>query len=157
MRRWVRDSSNNILTLFARIIRTILHTQCYLVSLLTFSTQAPMLWQTFSPRCLRMRYCVLPSHLPPLLYNFLFNTSFHMLKCVQIKVALDEVVAEGKEVTFKWDIYMDIYSNILGLMAKCDMAAIHCAKTKMLQVQWAKIGRYVSWSLCSTMLLRCII
>jgi len=53
------------------------------------------------------------------------------------------MVAEGKDVTFKWGIYMDIYINILGLMAKCDMAPVHRAKTKLLRVQWAKIGKYI--------------
>jgi len=67
-----------------------------------------------------------------------------MLKCLQLKVALDEMVAKGEEVTFKQDVYVDIYSNILGLMAKCNTAAIHHAKMKTLRVQWAKIGRYVS-------------
>ena len=153
----MRHSSNNMLTLFARVIQTTWHTWHYLVSLLTFFTLAWMLWQTFSQRYLRMRYRVLPFHSPPPLYNFLFNTSYCMLKCVQIKVALDEMVAEGKEVTFKWDVDVDIYSNILGLMAKCDMAAIHCAKMKTLRVHWAKIRRYVKWSLHPAVWLRCII
>ena len=73
---------------------------------------------------------------------FHFNTPFCMLNQMQIKVALDEVVSEGKEVTFKRDVYSDIYVDILGLMAKCDMAPVHRAKTKALRVQWAKIGRY---------------
>ncbi|KAI6000082.1 hypothetical protein EDD15DRAFT_2362646 [Pisolithus albus] len=60
-----------------------------------------------------------------------------------IKVALDEVVAEGKEVAFKRDVYADVYADILGLMAKCDMAAVHRSKTKACCVQWAKIGRCV--------------
>lgn len=69
--------------------------------------------------------------------------SFHLLICEQIKVALDEVVAEGKEVAFKRDIYADVYTDILGLMAKCDTSPVHRAKTKTLRVQWAKIGRFV--------------
>ena len=144
MRRWVRISSNNVLTFFARVVQTTLRTLRSLVSLSIFSTQAPMLWQTFSWRYSRMRYCMPPSCLLPLLYNFHFNTCFHMLKCLQLKVALDEMVAKGEEVTFKQDVYVDIYSNILGLMAKCNTAAIHHAKMKTLRVQWAKIGRYVS-------------
>lgn len=52
---------------------------------------------------------------------------------------------EGKEVTFKRDVYADIYGDILGLMEKCDTNPIHRAKTKMLRVQWAKIGKYVPW------------
>ncbi|KAI6040578.1 hypothetical protein EDC04DRAFT_2893967 [Pisolithus marmoratus] len=47
----------------------------------------------------------------------------------EIKVALDEVVAEGKEVT-KCNVYADVYADVLGLMAKCDTAPVHHAKTK---------------------------
>ncbi|KAI5985843.1 hypothetical protein EDD15DRAFT_2200383 [Pisolithus albus] len=63
------------------------------------------------------------------------------LAAMAIKVALDEIVAEGKEVTFKRDIYADVYADVLGLMAKCDMAPVHHAKTKACRVQWAKVGR----------------
>lgn len=58
-----------------------------------------------------------------------------------MKLALDEIVAEGKEVTFKRDVYADVYHDILGLMVKCDSNPIHRAKTQELRVQWAKIGR----------------
>ncbi|KAI6154397.1 hypothetical protein EDD17DRAFT_1512916 [Pisolithus thermaeus] len=58
-----------------------------------------------------------------------------------IKVALDEVIAEGKDITFKHDVYVDVYADILSLMSKCDMFLIHCANTKACHVQWAKIGR----------------
>ncbi|KAL4071213.1 hypothetical protein V8B97DRAFT_2024095 [Scleroderma yunnanense] len=58
-----------------------------------------------------------------------------------IKVALDEMVVEGKEVMFKHDIYVDVYVDVLSLIVKCDTAPIHCAKTKALHVQWVKIGR----------------
>ncbi|KAI6099574.1 hypothetical protein EV401DRAFT_1894757 [Pisolithus croceorrhizus] len=61
----------------------------------------------------------------------------------QIKVALDEVIAEGKDITFKHDVYVDVYADILSLMSKCDMFLIHCAKTKACHVQWAKIGRQI--------------
>ena len=103
-----------------------------------------MLWQIFFQKSSRMRYPVLLLHWWPLpyIYIYSFNTPFHMLNHMQIKVALDEVVSEGKEVTFKHDVYSDIYINILGLMAKCDMAPIHCAKTTALCMQWAKIRRY---------------
>ncbi|KIM56134.1 hypothetical protein SCLCIDRAFT_133274 [Scleroderma citrinum Foug A] len=63
--------------------------------------------------------------------------------CAVIKVTQDEIVAEGEEVTFKCNVYMDIYVDILGLMAKCDTSPVHRAKTKALHVQWVKIGRYV--------------
>ncbi|KAI6038073.1 hypothetical protein EDC04DRAFT_2604353 [Pisolithus marmoratus] len=58
---------------------------------------------------------------------------------IEIKVALDEMVVEGKEVTFKHDIYADVYIDLLGLMAKCDTVPVHCAKTKALHVEWASI------------------
>ncbi|KAI5985789.1 hypothetical protein EDD15DRAFT_2200484 [Pisolithus albus] len=62
------------------------------------------------------------------------------LAATVIKVALDEVVAEGKEVTFKRNVYANVYADILGLMAKCDTAAVHHSKMKACRVQWAKIG-----------------
>ncbi|KIK19635.1 hypothetical protein PISMIDRAFT_107234, partial [Pisolithus microcarpus 441] len=63
------------------------------------------------------------------------------LTTTAIKVALDEVIVEGKDVTFKHDVYVDVYADILGLMSKCHTSSIHCAKTKACHVQWAKIGR----------------
>ncbi|KAI5983249.1 hypothetical protein EDD15DRAFT_2376648 [Pisolithus albus] len=73
----------------------------------------------------------------------IFPEVFQLESQTQIKVALDEVVAEGKEVAFKCDVYADVYADILGLMAKCDTAAVHRSKTKACRVQWAKIGRCV--------------
>ncbi|KAI6040681.1 hypothetical protein EDC04DRAFT_3140176 [Pisolithus marmoratus] len=58
----------------------------------------------------------------------------------EIKVALDEMVMEGKEVTFKHDVYADVYADLLGLMAKCDTVPIHHAKMKALCVEWVKVG-----------------
>ena len=46
-------------------------------------------------------------------------------------------------VTFKHEVYMGVYLDILGLMTKCDTVPIHHAKTKALHVQWAKMGRHV--------------
>ncbi|KAI5990603.1 hypothetical protein EDD15DRAFT_2369664 [Pisolithus albus] len=69
------------------------------------------------------------------------------LATTAIKVALDEMVVEGKEVTFKCDVYADVYIDLLGLMAKCDTAPIHRAKTKALRVEWASIGRNGSTTL----------
>ncbi|KAI6041969.1 hypothetical protein EDC04DRAFT_2892470 [Pisolithus marmoratus] len=63
------------------------------------------------------------------------------LAMTTIKVALDEVIAKGKDVTFKQDIYVDVYVDILGLMSKCNTSLIHCAKTKACHVQGAKIGK----------------
>ena len=104
-----------------------------------------MPWQIFSQKFSGVKS--LTSHAAIALATtavlFSIFLSFHLLICEQIKVVLDEVVAEGKEVAFKHDIYADIYTDILGLMAKCDTSPIHRAKTKTLRVQWAKIGRFV--------------
>ncbi|KIJ13947.1 hypothetical protein PAXINDRAFT_156328 [Paxillus involutus ATCC 200175] len=59
----------------------------------------------------------------------------------EIKLALDEMAAKGKEVTFKQDVYAGVYVNIISLMTKCDTAPVHRAKTKALCVQWVKIRR----------------
>lgn len=53
------------------------------------------------------------------------------------------MAAENKEVSFKRDVYVEVYLDILGLMSKCDTSPIHRAKTKALRVEWAKIGRSV--------------
>ncbi|KAI6043347.1 hypothetical protein EDC04DRAFT_3138544 [Pisolithus marmoratus] len=63
-----------------------------------------------------------------------------VLAATAIKVALDEMVMEGKEVTFKCDIYTDVYADLLRLMAICDTMPIHHAKMKVLHVEWAKVG-----------------
>ncbi|KAF8548589.1 hypothetical protein OG21DRAFT_1526392 [Imleria badia] len=61
-----------------------------------------------------------------------------------IKVVLDEIMVKGKDVSFKRDVYMDVYVGILGLMSKCDTSPVHCAKIIAFHVQWAKIGWYLS-------------
>ena len=53
------------------------------------------------------------------------------------------MLAEGKDIAFKRDIYLDVYTNILGLMVKCDTSNVHRMKTKSLRIQWAKLGRWV--------------
>ncbi|KAF8558083.1 hypothetical protein OG21DRAFT_1519960 [Imleria badia] len=63
------------------------------------------------------------------------------LAATAIKVALNEIAAESKDISFKCDVYADVYINILGLMSKCNTSPIHCAKTKTLRIQWVKIGR----------------
>ena len=55
------------------------------------------------------------------------------------------MVVEGKEVTFRRDIYADVYVDILGLMVKCDTAPVHRAKTKVCRVEWANIGMWVNY------------
>jgi len=47
---------------------------------------------------------------------------------------------EAKEVMFKWHVYVGVYVDLLGLMAKCDAVPIHCAKMKALHMEWVKIG-----------------
>ena len=59
-----------------------------------------------------MKFHALQLHWVLLLYFFPHFLLFYLLSCEQIKVALDEVVTEGKEVTFKHDVYVDL----LGLM-----------------------------------------
>ncbi|KAL4068426.1 hypothetical protein V8B97DRAFT_1873316, partial [Scleroderma yunnanense] len=66
---------------------------------------------------------------------FLLFLSVFMLRHEQIKVALDEVVVEGKDVSVKQDVYMDVYVDLLELMAKCDTSSVHHTKTKMLHMQ----------------------
>ncbi|KAF9228179.1 hypothetical protein BS17DRAFT_813129 [Gyrodon lividus] len=63
------------------------------------------------------------------------------LAATAIKLVLDEMAAEGKEVTFKRDVYSDVYVNIISLMTKCDTVPVHRAKTKALCVQGVKIER----------------
>lgn len=134
-----------------------MHTPHYPLSSSTFSTPVPMLWPIFSRRFSRARFHALLSRSQQLPYFFFSDHSFYVLKYrYQIKVALDEI-ADGKEVTFKRDIYSDVYIDILGLMAKCDTSTVHRAKTKALRVQWAKIGRYVLLLLntCQTWYMKC--
>ncbi|KAI5981993.1 hypothetical protein EDC04DRAFT_2616986 [Pisolithus marmoratus] len=76
--------------------------------------------------------------LSTLIIKFFYTVA---LAATAIKVALDEVVAKGKEVTFKHDIYADVYADVLGLMAKCGTAPVHHAKMKVCHVQWVKVGR----------------
>ncbi|KIJ15717.1 hypothetical protein PAXINDRAFT_11309 [Paxillus involutus ATCC 200175] len=57
-----------------------------------------------------------------------------------LKVALDEIVGGQGEVNLRVGIYSPVYLEILRLMAKCDTSDIHTAKTKALQVQWARTG-----------------
>lgn len=60
---------------------------------------------------------------------------------LQLKVILDEIAAGQGEVNFRVNIYSPVYTEILGLMSKCDTSAIHCAKTKNLRKRWAQLGR----------------
>ena len=116
--------------MFSRVILT-LHIPHFLALSSTFSTLAPMPWQVFSWKFLGMKFHVLQLHWALLLYFFPCFLLFYLLSCEQIKVALDEVVTEGKEVTFKHDVYVDVYVDLLGLMAKCNTSPVHCAKTKI--------------------------
>jgi len=61
---------NEGLSLYPRVIQTILRILRYLASLLIFFTQVLTPWQTFSWKVSKTKYCMPPSHLPPLLYIF---------------------------------------------------------------------------------------
>ena len=125
-----------------RDTRTILHIPHSPALLLTFSTLVLTLSVFCSPRFLQVKFRMLLSCLLPPPYSVTHSLiCSHVLTFTQIKLALDEVAAEGKEVIFKRDVYADIYVDIIGLMAKCDTTPIHRAKTKALRVHWAKIGR----------------
>ncbi|KAF8440238.1 hypothetical protein L210DRAFT_957083 [Boletus edulis BED1] len=56
----------------------------------------------------------------------------------RVTVAL--VATTHREVNFRVPTYMPVYTEILGLMSKCNNSDIHCAKTKALRMQWAQIG-----------------
>ncbi|KAF8124295.1 hypothetical protein EV363DRAFT_1454613 [Boletus edulis] len=62
------------------------------------------------------------------------------LAMTALKVVLDELASGQGEVNFRVPTYMPVYTEILGLMSKCDTSDIHCAKTKALWTQWAQIG-----------------
>ncbi|KAF8130103.1 hypothetical protein EV363DRAFT_1450562 [Boletus edulis] len=62
------------------------------------------------------------------------------LAVTALKVVLDELASGQEEVNFRVPTYMPVYTEILGLMSKCDTSDIHCAKTKALWTQWAQIG-----------------
>ena len=64
-----------------------------------------------------------------------------MLTKFKLKVMLDEMATSQGEVAFGVATYMPIYLEILGLMRKCDTSPMRAAKTKVLQVEWARIGR----------------
>lgn len=59
-------------------------------------------------------------------------------------MVLDEIASGRGEVTFRVNTYLPVYTEILGLMNKCDTNAIHRAKTKSLRTRWAQLGRYVA-------------
>jgi len=61
---------NEGLTLYPRVIQTILRILRYLASLSIFFTQVLTPWQTFSWKFSKMKYRVPPSPSPPLLYIF---------------------------------------------------------------------------------------
>ena len=68
---------------------------------------------------------------------------YHLLIVLQLKVVLDEIASGQCEVNFRVNTYLPVYTEILGLMNKCDTSEIHCTKTKTLRKQWARLGRYV--------------
>ncbi|KAF8548784.1 hypothetical protein OG21DRAFT_1489080 [Imleria badia] len=56
-----------------------------------------------------------------------------------LKVVLDEVAAGQGEVNFWVNTYLPVYTEILGLMSKCDTNVIHRDKTKALRKRWAQL------------------
>jgi hypothetical protein len=62
----------------------------------------------------------------------------------QLKVVLDEIASGRGEVSFRVNTYLPVYSEILGLMNKCDTNVIHRDKTKAVRTRWAQLGRYVA-------------
>ena len=62
-----------------------------------------------------------------------------MLIDSQLKVVLDKVASGQGEVNFRVSTYLPVYTEILGLMSKCDTNVIHCAKTSAQCKQWAQL------------------
>ena len=59
-----------------------------------------------------------------------------------LKVVLDGIISgQATEVNFKVSIYSPVYTEILGLMDKCDSSTIHGVKMKALHKRWACQGR----------------
>jgi len=58
---------------------------------------------------------------------FIFCCIFILLMLInsQLKVVLDEVAAGQGEVNFRVTTYSPVYSEILGLMSKCDSNIVH--------------------------------
>lgn len=59
----------------------------------------------------------------------------------KLKVGLDKMASSQGEVNFRVGTYTLVYLEMLGLMNKCDTSEIHAKKTKLLQCEWAMIGR----------------
>jgi hypothetical protein len=66
-----------------------------------------------------------------------------MLANLKLKVVLDEIASDLREVNFRIATYLPVYVEILRLISKCDSSLIHRAKTQDLRVRWAELGRYV--------------
>ncbi|KAN0101331.1 hypothetical protein V8E55_001315, partial [Tylopilus felleus] len=58
-----------------------------------------------------------------------------------LKVVLDEDASGEGEVNFRVSKYSLVYTEILGLMSKCDTSTIHSEKTRVLCKRWAQLGR----------------
>ena len=128
-----------------RVIQTILPMLPLPVSLSTSSTLVQTWWAVsflkYSKRRLVLHAAIVLAATAILQKKF-----FPAFVCTdtqhkQIKLVLDEVAAEEKEVMFKCNVYANMYIDILGLMIKCNTTPIHQAKTKPLHGQWAKIGK----------------
>ena len=64
-----------------------------------------------------------------------------LLTILRLKVVLDEMASSQGKVAFRVAAYMPVYLEILGLMKKCDTSPTHAMKTRLLQIEWARIGR----------------
>ena len=62
-----------------------------------------------------------------------------MLIDSQLKVVLDEVALGQGKVNFRVSTYLPVYTEILGLMSKCNTNVIHHAKTSVQHQQWAQL------------------
>ena len=69
----------------------------------------------------------------------------------QLKVVLDEVATSQDEVNFRVNTNSPVFTEILGLMRKCDMNTIHCTKTKALCKWWAKLRRCIPFLMLCTL------
>ena len=94
--------------------------------------------EVFAPEVPRVTVAIAATAVCPLHYWMV-----SMLTNLKLKVVLDEITSDLREVNFRVATYSPVYVEILGLMSKCDSSLIHWAKTQDLRVRWAQLGRYV--------------
>ena len=69
---------------------------------------------------------------------------------------VDEVLAEGKDVTFRHNIYLDVYLDILGCMSKCDASYVHCMKTNPFACNGQRLGNKCHFLRSAALLVTCV-